>query len=308
MHTPDHWRARVARVNAGDTLTLRVRGGEGVREVQVTAAAPAAPDRTADDPSLGLRLRTIPKVGAEVLSVQPRSRAARAAIRQGDVITVAAGQPSPTPAEVMRAFTSLPEGGFALGRDYSRNRTSRDCHRQIMMSWSTSALLLLAGIGAGPYGLNLLSSSVLLLLDPLIVMALAMLGVFIGLASMCSASSRPRPDRRPPCWRCLAASPWLAIRDSSPIALALIALGIAGVAIVVAFAGWLLVGQADSEREQQVFVIGSLLLLGGASRLRVAVGAVSPGSSPGLCGTPAATSPERASCSISITSSIRSSS
>ncbi len=41
--------------------------------------------------------------------------------------------------------------------------------------------------------------------------------------------------------------------------------GIAGVAVVVAFAGWLLVGQADSEREQQVFVIGSLLLLGGGA-------------------------------------------
>ena len=42
-------------------------------------------------------------------------------------------------------------------------------------------------------------------------------------------------------------------------------LAIAGVAVIVAFAGWLLVGQADSEREQQVFVIGSLLLLGGSA-------------------------------------------
>ena len=33
------------------------------------------------------------------------------------------------------------------------------------MSWSTSALLLLVGMGAGPYGLNMLSASVLLLLD-----------------------------------------------------------------------------------------------------------------------------------------------
>ena len=41
--------------------------------------------------------------------------------------------------------------------------------------------MLLVGICAGPYGLNLLSPSVVLLLDPAIAMALAMLGVFVGL-------------------------------------------------------------------------------------------------------------------------------
>ena len=85
-----------------------------MRDVQVTAAAPIPASEPADDASLGLRLRAIPNVGAEVLSVQPRSRAARAAIRQGDVITVAGGQPSPTPAQVTRAFASLPEDGSLL--------------------------------------------------------------------------------------------------------------------------------------------------------------------------------------------------
>jgi hypothetical protein len=114
MRTPDHWKARVARVSAGDILTLRVRSGEGVREVQVTAAPPAAVAEPADDASLGLKLQAIPKVGAEVLSVQPRSRAARAEIRQGDVITVVGGRPSPTPAQVMSAFASLPKHGSLL--------------------------------------------------------------------------------------------------------------------------------------------------------------------------------------------------
>ena len=114
MRTPDHWKARVARVSAGDILTLRVRSGEGVREVQVTAAPSTAVAEPADDASLGLKLRAIPKVGAEVLSVQPRSRAARAAIRQGDVITVVGGRPSPTPAHVMDAFASLPKHGSLL--------------------------------------------------------------------------------------------------------------------------------------------------------------------------------------------------
>ncbi len=114
MRTPDHWKARLARVSRGDILTLRVRSGEGVREVQVTAAPPTAVAEPADDASLGLKLQAIPKVGAEVLSVQPRSRAARAEIRQGDVITVVGGRPSPTPAQVMAAFASLPKHGSLL--------------------------------------------------------------------------------------------------------------------------------------------------------------------------------------------------
>jgi len=114
MRTPDHWRARAARVSAADTLTLRVRSAGEVRELQITAAPSTPLADPAADASLGLRLRAIPRVGAEVLSVQPRSRAARAAILQGDVITVAGGQPSPTPAHVTRAFTALPEGGSLL--------------------------------------------------------------------------------------------------------------------------------------------------------------------------------------------------
>lgn len=118
MRTADHWRARVARVSAGDALTLRVRGADGVRDVPMTAAAPIPADEPVqkgdDDVALGLRLRAIPGVGAEVLSVQPRSRAARAGIQQGDRITAAAGQPSPTPAVLTRLFVSLPEGGSLL--------------------------------------------------------------------------------------------------------------------------------------------------------------------------------------------------
>lgn len=129
------------------------------------------------------------------------------------------------------------------------------------MTWSTSALLLLVGIGAGPYGLNLLSASSLQLLDPLVAMALAMLGVFIGLGL---DPRRPRLTT-PAVLAAIGGIAMVTMRDSSPAALALIALGIAAVAIVVAFAGWLLLGQADSDREQQVFLIGSLLLLGGGA-------------------------------------------
>jgi hypothetical protein len=129
-----------------------------------------------------------------------------------------------------------------------------------MTSWSTSALLLI-GICAGPYGLNLLSSSVVLLLDSGVAMALAMLGVFIGLAI-----DPRRPRLTTPAALAVLGGVGLAVsRDTSANALALVGLGIVAFAVVVAFAGWLLVGQADSEREQQVFVIGSLLLLGGGA-------------------------------------------
>jgi hypothetical protein len=139
------------------------------------------------------------------------------------------------------------------------------------MAWTTSALVLLVGIAAGPHGLNLLSPSVLLLLDPLIVMALAMLGVFIGLA----IEVRLRPGSPNPVAKSALSAPAVlalfggivmaALLEASPVAQVMTALGIAGVAIVVAYAGWLLVGQADSDREQQVFVIGSLLLIGGGA-------------------------------------------
>lgn len=130
-----------------------------------------------------------------------------------------------------------------------------------MRSWSASALMLLVGICAGPYGLNLLSPSVLLLLDPAIAMALAMLGVFVGLGI---ASRRPALTT-PAALALLGGIAIAALRDTAPSAMVLMTLAIAGVAVMVAFAGWLLVGQADSEREQQVFVIGSLLLLGGSA-------------------------------------------
>jgi hypothetical protein len=130
-----------------------------------------------------------------------------------------------------------------------------------MTSWSTSALLLLIGIGAGPHGLNLISPAVLLLLDPVVAMALAMLGVFVGLAI---DARRPRIST-PAVLAVLGVVAILVLRDAPWAALTVSTLRIAGVAAVVAFAGWLLVGQTDSEREQQVFVIGSLLLLGGSA-------------------------------------------
>ena len=186
-----------------------------------------------------------------------------------------------------------------------------------MTPWSTPALLLL-GIVAGPHGLNFLSPAVLLLVDPGIAMALAMLGVFVGLSF---------DPRQPRMGRLIAASglrslttvlavgsaafsaSWYWLNPGSPALLIALALGVCasvsdaaadvniddvlmsvagglvvgalrsaapgpvlpltvalvGISIAVAVAAWLLVGQTDVEGEQHVFVVGSLLLIGGAA-------------------------------------------
>ena len=111
LHSFDHWRARAGRASAGDTLTLRVRSNEGVRDVAVTAIAALPETARADDGTLGLRLRAIPKTGVEVLAVQPHSRGAVAGIQQGDVIIVAGGRQAPSPAQFAQLFRTLPQGG-----------------------------------------------------------------------------------------------------------------------------------------------------------------------------------------------------
>jgi S1-C subfamily serine protease len=85
------------------TLTIR-RLGE-MREVRLTAAA--MPD-TAGDRPLGLTLRAIRDVGAEIVRVAPGSAAFRAHLQVRDVITLIGDVDSPTPAQVSRAFAALP--------------------------------------------------------------------------------------------------------------------------------------------------------------------------------------------------------
>ena len=129
-----------------------------------------------------------------------------------------------------------------------------------MMAWS-SATLVLIGILVGPYGLNLLSASVLQLVDPIVAMALAMVGVFVGLTFN---TRRARFD--PAIALVVTGGLTVAgLRETTPVGLVVLILASAGIAGIVAVACWLLVRQADSEREQQVFAAGSLLLLGGAA-------------------------------------------
>lgn len=105
--TPQHWDARIRRLSAGDILSLRVRRGGEVRDVQLTAQAPQEVPASG---SLGLALRRAPGAGAEILRVDAGSAAERAGLAAGDVITVIGRAAAPTPAQVRAAFASAPEG------------------------------------------------------------------------------------------------------------------------------------------------------------------------------------------------------
>ena len=63
----------------------------------------------------------------------------------------------------------------------------------------------------------------------------------------------------------VAALVMAALREPSPPAMAFNIGALTVIALLVAAAGWLLVGQTDLEAEQHVFVVGSLLVMGGAA-------------------------------------------
>jgi hypothetical protein len=107
LATRQHWDVAVARLSVGETLNLRVRRRGATREVVLVATAPVT--RPANR-SLGLTLRARPKIGAEVVRVESGSAAHRAGLAPGDVITLVADAPAPTPAQVARAFTSAAAG------------------------------------------------------------------------------------------------------------------------------------------------------------------------------------------------------
>jgi hypothetical protein len=106
--TLEHWRVRLARLGAGDTLSLGVRGGGTLRDIQVLAPAAARPPTNST--TLGLRLQRVSRAGSTVLDVDAGSVADRAGLEPGDVITSIGGQSSPTPLEVREAFAAAPAG------------------------------------------------------------------------------------------------------------------------------------------------------------------------------------------------------
>jgi PDZ domain len=105
----DDWRARILRIEAGDTVSLRVRAAGERREVQVKATSAAPPAPRSDTHGLGLQLAPA-NSGSRVIGVQPGSSGAHASLQAGDLITAVGRQLTPTPSEVARAFAALPPG------------------------------------------------------------------------------------------------------------------------------------------------------------------------------------------------------
>ena len=107
LATRQQWDVRVARLSVGETLSLRTRRRGEIREVALVANAAAAPPASR---SLGLTLRARTKLGAEVVRVEQGSAADRAGLTIGDIITLVAEVSAPTPAQVMRSYTSMGQG------------------------------------------------------------------------------------------------------------------------------------------------------------------------------------------------------
>jgi hypothetical protein len=104
--TTEYWARRTSSLAQGDAMVLMVRRGADRREVRLIAGArPAPPARL----PLGLSLRTVGRLGAEVLRVDPRSAAARAALSPGDIITQAGDVQAPTAAQLTQLFAAAPD-------------------------------------------------------------------------------------------------------------------------------------------------------------------------------------------------------
>ena len=106
--SPDHWRVQLARLSAGQVLTLRVRGHNEERDVSLQVQPPAQP--ATETSALGLRMRRAPRVGTELLAVDPGSAGARGGLVPGDTITVIGDISAPAPAQIARTFSSAPQG------------------------------------------------------------------------------------------------------------------------------------------------------------------------------------------------------
>jgi PDZ domain-containing protein len=111
--TVDHWRAIIERLSVGENTRLRLRRSGGVQDVDVPVMTASrmevakGVEDAARKPALGLRLRTLPGVGTQVVAVAPTSSAGIAGVRAGDVITLAGQLNNPTGAQVISAFEKL---------------------------------------------------------------------------------------------------------------------------------------------------------------------------------------------------------
>jgi hypothetical protein len=104
------WDARTARLSAGQSVALRVRRSRESAEVVLIAAAL----RSTLPATLGLTMRSRPRLGSEVVRVSAGSAAERAGIQVGDILVRVGDVPAPSAGQVNASFGALPSGGAVL--------------------------------------------------------------------------------------------------------------------------------------------------------------------------------------------------
>jgi hypothetical protein len=105
IESPAQWLVRTARLAPGTPVVVRVGRGAETSEVSLTATTrPPAKESS----TLGLTLRTVRRIGVDVVRVAAESSAARAGIREGDLITAIGDIRAPTAGQVTTAFDAAP--------------------------------------------------------------------------------------------------------------------------------------------------------------------------------------------------------
>ena len=115
-----HWQVHTARLAVNDPLVLGVRRRGVWHDIQLRAAAPAP---AGSRRPLGLILRAAPRLGSEVLRVEPGSAAEAAGLAAGDIITLIGSFAVPGPSDIQEAFAAA--SGRPVIVAFTRGASSR---------------------------------------------------------------------------------------------------------------------------------------------------------------------------------------
>ena len=106
VYSVDSLSIRIARTRPGSTVRARVTRFGHQLEVSLVARARPSSEGSAPTLLLGLTLRAIAGIGAEVVRVESQSAAARAGLLPGDIITQVVDRRAPLPRDVTQAFAA----------------------------------------------------------------------------------------------------------------------------------------------------------------------------------------------------------